>query len=228
MRQNFLQCLVLPQHAQTLSVASRSARRSLRHPVRRVDPDCDSSLVRPEQCFPGTVDDFRPLPIFSPLLVRWLSGRKQRFAKAPYSKRVPRVRIPPSPLISLLLSSCTFTYAHSKKGMESGSCAGMCKINPGNALLISLLLFLLTSCGAIRQEWGRGIAAREEKARQDAIRTAAAAPHPKPSVWDPDSGEGPAKIVINLTEQRAYFYKGETVVGESNISSGKKGYETPP
>src|ERR1044072_2565124 len=31
------------------------------------------------------------------LLVRWLSGRKQRFAKAPYSKRVPRVRIPPSP-----------------------------------------------------------------------------------------------------------------------------------
>ena len=30
--------------------------------------------------------------------VRWLSGRKQRFAKAPYSKRVPRVRIPPSPL----------------------------------------------------------------------------------------------------------------------------------
>src|SRR6266404_9770653 len=30
-------------------------------------------------------------------LVRWLSGRKQRFAKAPYPKRVPRVRIPPSP-----------------------------------------------------------------------------------------------------------------------------------
>src|SRR5207248_11378832 len=31
-------------------------------------------------------------------LVRWLSGRKQRFAKAPYPKKVPRVRIPPSPL----------------------------------------------------------------------------------------------------------------------------------
>src|ERR1700736_5151948 len=31
------------------------------------------------------------------LQVRWLSGRKQRFAKAPYLKRVPRVRIPPSP-----------------------------------------------------------------------------------------------------------------------------------
>ena len=33
----------------------------------------------------------------SRFLVRWLSGRKQRFAKAPYPKRVPRVRIPPSP-----------------------------------------------------------------------------------------------------------------------------------
>src|SRR5207237_4199203 len=32
-----------------------------------------------------------------PILVRWLSGRKQRFAKAPYPKRVPTVRIPPSP-----------------------------------------------------------------------------------------------------------------------------------
>jgi hypothetical protein len=30
--------------------------------------------------------------------VRWLSGRKRRFAKALYPKRVPRVRIPASPL----------------------------------------------------------------------------------------------------------------------------------
>src|SRR5438477_13119071 len=35
-------------------------------------------------------------------LVRWLSGRKQRFAKAPYPKRVPRVRIPPSPFRAAL------------------------------------------------------------------------------------------------------------------------------
>src|SRR5271165_5936556 len=32
------------------------------------------------------------------ILVRWLSGRKRRFAKALYLKRVPRVRIPASPL----------------------------------------------------------------------------------------------------------------------------------
>jgi hypothetical protein len=44
------------------------------------------------------VGNRRLFAIFSqPILVRWLSGRKQRFAKAPYPKRVSRVRIPPSP-----------------------------------------------------------------------------------------------------------------------------------
>src|SRR5207248_10523969 len=42
------------------------------------------------------IDDCSPY-FRSRFLVRWLSGRKQRFAKAPYPKRVPRVRIPPSP-----------------------------------------------------------------------------------------------------------------------------------
>jgi hypothetical protein len=38
---------------------------------------------------------------FPPLyLVRWLSGRKRRFAKALYPKRVPRVRIPASPYLA--------------------------------------------------------------------------------------------------------------------------------
>ncbi len=35
-------------------------------------------------------------------------------------------------------------------------------------------------------------------------------------------------IVVSLSRQRAYFYKGATLVGESPISSGKKGFETPP
>jgi hypothetical protein len=94
------------------------------------------------------------------------------------------------------------------------------------AALCSLLL--LASCSAVKDEWQRGIAARKEKARLEALRTAAAAPHAKPPVWNPDAGHGPPKIVINLEEQRAYFYRGDTIIGESNISSGKKGFETPP
>ncbi len=31
-----------------------------------------------------------------------------------------------------------------------------------------------------------------------------------------------------MSEQRAYFYKGEKLVGESRVSSGKKKFETPP
>ena len=40
--------------------------------------------------------------------------------------------------------------------------------------------------------------------------------------------EGAPKIVVHLTEQRAFFYKGKTLVGQSSISTGRKGFETPP
>ena len=43
---------------------------------------------------------FQDIAFAPQILVRWLSGRKRRFAKALYLKRVPRVRIPASPVIS--------------------------------------------------------------------------------------------------------------------------------
>ena len=43
---------------------------------------------------------FRDIAFAPQILVRWLSGRKRRFAKALYLKRVPRVRIPASPVLS--------------------------------------------------------------------------------------------------------------------------------
>ena len=46
--------------------------------------------------------------------------------------------------------------------------------------------------------------------------------------WHGDDFKGSPKIVVHLHEQRAYFYKGKHLVGESTISTGKKGYETPP
>ncbi|MCW8127207.1 L,D-transpeptidase family protein [Microbulbifer halophilus] len=42
------------------------------------------------------------------------------------------------------------------------------------------------------------------------------------------SSSGPAKIKISLNEQRAYFYKGNKIVGISKVSSGKKGFSTSP
>lgn len=46
--------------------------------------------------------------------------------------------------------------------------------------------------------------------------------------WRGDNSSGPAKIVVHVGEQRAYFYKGHRLVGESTVSTGKRGFDTPP
>lgn len=68
----------------------------------------------------------------------------------------------------------------------------------------------------------------KRQAVSDALKTALAAPHARPAYWHGDDYKGAPKIVVHLEEQRAYFYKGKHLVGESNISTGRKGYETPP
>jgi L,D-transpeptidase-like protein len=46
--------------------------------------------------------------------------------------------------------------------------------------------------------------------------------------WKGDGGPGSPKIVVYLSQQKAYFYKGKRVVGESTVSTGKPGFSTPP
>jgi lipoprotein-anchoring transpeptidase ErfK/SrfK len=48
------------------------------------------------------------------------------------------------------------------------------------------------------------------------------------SYWDGDGLSGSPSITINLREQKAFFYKGDRLVGVSMISSGREGYSTPP
>lgn len=47
------------------------------------------------------------------------------------------------------------------------------------------------------------------------------------SWWRGDGVPGPARVVISLSQQRAYFYKGGELVGESAISSGDEQHPTP-
>ena len=47
------------------------------------------------------------------------------------------------------------------------------------------------------------------------------------SYWDGDGVEGPAKIVIKLSDQTAYFYKGDQLVGKSKVSTGTPTHRTP-
>lgn len=55
----------------------------------------------------------------------------------------------------------------------------------------------------------------------------AAVPLRKAGYWKGDGVKGAPRIVIGLAEQRAYFYRDDTVVGESTVSTGKSGFETP-
>ena len=94
-----------------------------------------------------------------------------------------------------------------------------------STLLLVACLASLSGCASFE----KGLrAAERKKSLADARKTARAAPHPKPAFWKDDDVDGPPKIVVNLTEQRAFFYKGKTIIGASNISTGRKGFETPP
>lgn len=56
---------------------------------------------------------------------------------------------------------------------------------------------------------------------------AAVAPTPSPGYWNGDGLSGSPRIVVHISEQKAYFYKGKQLVGESTVSTGKRGFGTP-
>jgi lipoprotein-anchoring transpeptidase ErfK/SrfK len=54
-------------------------------------------------------------------------------------------------------------------------------------------------------------------------------PRATPAGWWHDEGaSGKPRIVVHIGEQKAYFYKGKTLVGETTVSTGKSGFGTPP
>lgn len=46
--------------------------------------------------------------------------------------------------------------------------------------------------------------------------------------WNGDGMTGAPSITIDLSDQKARFYKGSQLVGESPVSTGREGYRTPP
>jgi lipoprotein-anchoring transpeptidase ErfK/SrfK len=84
--------------------------------------------------------------------------------------------------------------------------------------IVLLLLGLCTGCADM------------ESAKQaaDAALKAMVPPHLENGFWNDEGVSGPAKIVVSMSKQRAYFFKGKTVVGESAVSTGKPGFSTPP
>ena len=59
------------------------------------------------------------------------------------------------------------------------------------------------------------------------LEEAAATLTPNAYVWQDTGQAGRVRIVVSLADQRAYVYRGETLVAASTVSSGKDGKETP-
>lgn len=47
------------------------------------------------------------------------------------------------------------------------------------------------------------------------------------SYWDGDGVQGSPSIKIDLSDQKAYYYKGNDLVGVAMISTGREGFDTP-
>ena len=52
-------------------------------------------------------------------------------------------------------------------------------------------------------------------------------PEDSVSYWDGDGVPGAPRIEVRIGEQRAYYYKGDQLVGVSQVSTGKEGHDTP-
>lgn len=77
-------------------------------------------------------------------------------------------------------------------------------------------------------------AAAPEPAPTPADRPAPAVPEPDTDSvtngryrWSDDGSEGPVKVVVNLDEQQAYVYRDDNLIGQSSVSTGRKGHRTP-
>jgi len=46
--------------------------------------------------------------------------------------------------------------------------------------------------------------------------------------WKPDPDQPITRVEVRLTEQRVYIYQGDAVAGESPVTTGKPGHDTPP
>src|SRR6476619_2485098 len=64
--------------------------------------------------------------------------------------------------------------------------------------------------------------------RSVAMQTRSASHYPILAWWNDHAPDrGTRKIVVNLTSQQAFFYRGDVLVGQTNISSGRRDFETP-
>jgi lipoprotein-anchoring transpeptidase ErfK/SrfK len=113
----------------------------------------------------------------------------------------------------------------------------------GRHLLVAAAAILLASCATtppkvaaprpvvplaeaqLPYEWTNGHAPKATKEAKAQFGTVAL--RPGQYRWAAAIPDAPARVVIDRMQQLMFVYKGDTLVGVSTISSGKKGKETP-
>ncbi len=87
-----------------------------------------------------------------------------------------------------------------------------------------LLLAFTPVCSAYAGIVGPGAAVAEPAA--SVVETTAL--RPGEFVWQPELSQvGPVEIVVSIPLQRAYVYRGGTLIGVTTVSTGKPGHSTP-
>ena len=62
---------------------------------------------------------------------------------------------------------------------------------------------------------------------QDTLARQASMLQPDDWIWQDDGGSGPLSVVVSLTDQRAYVYRGDRMIAVSGAATGRDGKETP-
>jgi lipoprotein-anchoring transpeptidase ErfK/SrfK len=60
-----------------------------------------------------------------------------------------------------------------------------------------------------------------------AVAESAATLAPSAWIWQDDGATGPLTVIVSLADQRAYVYRGDTMIAVSSVSTGRDGKETP-
>jgi hypothetical protein len=87
--------------------------------------------------------------------------------------------------------------------------------------VLAVCMILLVGCtpdrdAAVNRSMSRGTLVQQGTENWDGI-----------SYWNSTGSGGESRIVIDLDQQRAYFYKAAQIVGVSAVSTGREGYDTP-
>jgi lipoprotein-anchoring transpeptidase ErfK/SrfK len=95
------------------------------------------------------------------------------------------------------------------------------------ALLLTLATLLLSACASYDGRLNSSVTQYLGTDGSIVSRTSTASTADRDSYWAGESASGPAHIVINIGEQKLYYYRGGKLVGISAISSGREGHDSP-